>query len=48
MFQNKGSIYTCIEYPKGEFGVCVKSFGLYQSYRCKSGTYDVVLGEIDR
>jgi len=71
----KGSVYKCIESPKGEFGVFIKSFGLYKPYRCKIrapgfyhlqnltqigknilisdlvtliGTYDVVLGEIDR
>jgi len=31
----KGSIYKCVESPKGEFGVFVKSFGLYKPYRCK-------------
>jgi len=71
----KGLTYNGIESPKGEFGVFVKSFGLYKPYRCKIrspgyyhlqnlpkltnnllisdlvtliGTYDVVLGEIDR
>ena len=71
----KGSVYKSIESPKGEFGVFIKSFGLYKPYRCKIrapgfyhlqnltqigknilisdlvtliGTYDVVLGEIDR
>ena len=71
----KGSNYKSIESPKGEFGVFIKSLGLYEPYRCKIrapgfyhlqnltqtsknilisdlvtliGTYDVVLGEIDR
>jgi len=72
---NKGSEYKCVESPKGEFGVFIKSFDKYKPYRCKIrapgffhlqnltqtaknvlisdlvtliGTYDVVLGEIDR
>lgn len=72
---SKGSSYKGIESPKGEFGVFIKSAGLYEPYRCKIrapgfyhlqnlsqtsknilisdlvtliGTYDVVLGEIDR
>ena len=72
---DEGSIYKCVESPKGEFGVFIKSFGLYKPYRCKIrtpgfyhlqnltqlsnnilisdlvtliGTYDIVLGEIDR
>ena len=42
----KGRTYTCVEAPKGEFGVILESDGTNKPYRCKIRARDFIFCQL--